>query len=91
MIMGDHKKAITTMISRRNAMDGVPSLSPMQNEIARDEDGFMDGRHAAAQDMLMAMDERSPEKMMEAMANFHDLHSAMKEQEEPGESDESDF
>ena len=71
----DHKKAVTTIMAKRNGM-GEPTMSPtpMKPEVVKNEDGTMDGRHAAAQDMMGAMHEKSPERLMQAMANFIDLH-----------------
>lgn len=76
----DQKKAITTMMARRKS-NGDRSMgpAPMKPEIMKDADGEMDGRHAAAQDMMGAMHEKSPAKLMEAMANFIDIHSARKD------------
>lgn len=58
---------------------------PMASEVTKTEDGEIDGRHIAAQDMLGAMHEKSPQKLMEALANFIDIHHAKKEtdQEDP--------
>lgn len=80
MIMMDHKKAIMTMMAKRNPKDGSMSAAPMKPEIIKNEDGSMDGRHAAAEDIIMAMKEGSAEKMKQAMMNFHDLHVAARDQ-----------
>ena len=65
-----------TIMSKRHPKDGETMSSPMKSEIHKDEDGEIDGRHAAAQDAIMAMHEKSPEKLMEALANFMDMHMA---------------
>jgi hypothetical protein len=75
MIIFDKKKAMQTIMSKRHPKDGSVSSAPMATEAAQDEDGMPDGRHAAAQDILSAMHEKSPQKLMEAMANFYDLHA----------------
>ena len=85
MIIGDHKKAITTIMARRHPKDGTVIASPMKEEIVKSEDGEVDGRHTAAQDAIMAMHEKSPEKLMEALANFMDMHMAKGSKEEKAE------
>ena len=75
MIIFDKKKAIATMMGRRQHKDGSTTEAPMKPEMAaKSEGGEIDGRHAAAEDVLMAIHEGSAQKMMEALANFHDLH-----------------
>lgn len=85
MIMFDKKKALMTIIAKRHPKDGTMSAAPMKTEVTKEDDGQLDGRHAAAEDMIAAFHEKSPQKLMEAMANFHDLHSQMsnKSTEEP--------
>ena len=61
------------------------SHAPMKEEIVRHEDGAFDPRHSAAQDVLMAIHEKSPMKLMEAMSNFHELHAAHKNTESADE------
>lgn len=91
MMIFDKKKALMTIMSKRNPKDGATSSAPMASEISKSEHGEVDGRHAAAQDIISAMHEKSPQKLMEAMAAFHDLHSMHKEDsaepEVPGQSD----
>ncbi len=79
MFFDDHKKAITTMMSRRGPKGGAKVMGPasMKPEVVKTEDGEMDGRHAAAQDAMAAMHEKSPAKFMEAMKNFIDIHQSM--------------
>ena len=81
MIIMDKKKAMMTIMSKRNHKDGSVSSSPMQPQIEKDESGEVDGRHAAAQDMIQAFHEKDAHKLAEAMANFHDLHMAAKHTE----------
>lgn len=76
MIYPDDKQHIMTIIAKRDA-NGKRSAAPMKQEIVKDEDGEMDGRHAAAQDVIAAMHEKSPEKLMQALSNFVDMHHAM--------------
>lgn len=51
--------------------------SPQKPENVVDDEMMPDGRHAAMQDFLAGVHEKSPEKMMNAMANFHDIHASM--------------
>jgi len=81
MIMIDQKKAMATIMASRKNKDGSTDSAPMVPSAAQADDGSMDGRHAAAQDIISAMDEKHPGKLMEAMANFHDLHKAHMENE----------
>ena len=80
MIIIDKKKAMATIMARRQHKDGSTSEAPMQPQRSTDMDGSADPRHAAAQDMLAAFHENDPQKLMEATANFHDLHRAHSEQ-----------
>jgi len=83
MILPDDKKRVATIISRRKGAKGENlGAAPMVPEVVKHEDGSIDGRHVAAQDMIAAFHEKSPEKLMRAMANFHDLHMAMPKEEE---------
>lgn len=65
-----------TIMAKRNPGDGSVTAAPMKTELTKNEDGSLDGRHAAAQDAIAAFNEKSPQKLMEALANFHDLHEA---------------
>lgn len=78
MIIPEDKRRISTIMSSRKSAKGEDlGAAPMKPEIVKTEDNEIDGRHVAAQDMMAAMHEKSPEKLMRAMANFHDLHSNM--------------
>lgn len=79
MIIPDDKRAVMTIISKRSPKGDSLGAMPQQVESSRDEHAVPDPRHAAAQDMIMAMHEKSAEKLKEAMANFHDLHMAHRE------------
>ena len=76
MMIWDKKKALTTIMAKRDPKSGERTAAPMQEQVSKDEDGEVDGRHAAAQDILAAMHEKNPQKLMESLANFHDLHMA---------------
>lgn len=78
MIMPDDKKRIATIIaSRKNAKGESSGAAPMNVESVRDEaGGAPDGRHIAAQELLMAIHEKSAEKLMNALANFQDIHAS---------------
>jgi len=77
MFFDDHKKKITSILSRRNEK-GEQIMGPVEvkPEMSHTEGGEIDGRHVAAQDLIAAFDERSPQKLMEALANFMDIHSS---------------
>lgn len=79
MFFDDHKKAVTTIMSRRKP-DGSKSMDnvPMKAEVVKTSDGEEDGRHVASQEMLGALHEKSPMKFMEALANFIDIHQSRK-------------
>lgn len=87
MMMWDRKKQIGTLIQKRREGGGPVeiSASPIKNEIVKDEDGMPDGRHLAAQDMIGALHEKSADRLMEALANFMDLHLAQPAKEDPRE------
>lgn len=73
MFFDDSKKTMTTIMSKRKP-SGEVSQTPMKPEIVKTEDGELDGKHLAAQDILAAHHSQSAEQMMEAMGNFIDLH-----------------
>jgi hypothetical protein len=75
MFFDDRKKAVTTILSKRNKKGEVTmNPTPVKTELHMNEGGEIDGRHAAAQDILGAHHSKSPEKLMQALANFIDLH-----------------
>lgn len=75
MFFDDHKRAITTILGKRNSK-GERTMNPteVKPESHVSEEGEVDGRHAAAQDILGAHHSKSPEQLMNALANFIDLH-----------------
>ena len=85
MMLWDKKKAMTAIMSKRSK-DGSVESAPMQPSSAKEEDGAMDGRHAAAQDIMMALNEKHPGKLMEAMSNFMDMHAARNKSEKAEDS-----
>lgn len=89
MFFDDRKKAVTSIMSKRNSK-GAVTMHPteMKPEIHKSEGGEIDGRHAAAQDILGAHHAKSPEMLMNALANFIDLHLHAQEGNAP-EPDES--
>lgn len=76
MIIPEHKRAIMTIMAKRKPGGGerIAGPAPMKEEVVKSEDGEIDGRHLAAQDIMAAMHEKSPEKLMNALSAFHDLH-----------------
>lgn len=81
MFFDDHKKAITTMMAKRNAKgEKISGPVPMKAEVVKKEDGEVDGRHVASQDMMAAFHEKSPERLMHALSNFVDIHNSMPSQ-----------
>ena len=77
MFFGDDVKKTATNIASRRLPLGGPKLmnnTPMKPERVMSEGGVVDGRHLAAQEMLGAMHEKSPMKLMDALSNFIDIH-----------------
>lgn len=85
IIPEDKKKIMTIMKMRKTAQGESLGSAQMKPEIVKHENGEIDGRHVAMQDFLAGMNEKSPEKMMRAMSNFHDLHSMNKKESETEE------
>lgn len=78
MIMPDDKRKIATIIASRRSAKGEPlGRAEMKVEVVKKENGEIDGRHVAAQDIMMSLAEKSPEKLMNALGNFFDLHSTV--------------
>lgn len=86
MFMFDKKRDMSSIMSSRKKDDMEFGPAKMKNENSKDEDGMMDGRHMAAQDMIAAHSEGSADKMREAMINFIDLHMAAKNEEKEDEA-----
>lgn len=77
MIFFDDKmqKMGSSMGKRSPKGEHASGPTPMKPEIVKSEDGEVDGRMAAAEDMIAAFHEKSPMKLMEALANFIDMHA----------------
>lgn len=77
MFFDDPKKNAMTIIARRKKNgERISGPAPMKQEIVKTEDGEIDGRHVAAQDMLAAQHEGSAQKFAEALGNFMDMHAS---------------
>lgn len=77
MFFGDDPKRVATIIASKRPEGGGPKVmsnTPMKPEKVVDDTGQVDGRHVAAQEMLGAMHEKSPMKLMDALSNFIDIH-----------------
>lgn len=85
--MFDKKRQATTVVAKRDPATGDRTMSPtpMVPEEVTTEEGELDGRHLAAQDMIAAIKEGSAEKLNAAMQAHHDLHKAMGSKPEPEE------
>ena len=93
MFFNDHKKALMTIMAKRNPK-GVRTMSPtpMKAEVTKSEGKVIDGRHLAAQEMIAAHHEKSPEKLSQAMQNFMDIHFAKRNDEtEPSQEGENEY
>lgn len=88
MLIIDKDKAISTVMSRRREKDGSTSEASMKPSEVKSEEGEVDPRHEAAKDILAALNEKHPAKLMEAMAAFHDLHKMHSEQKDSSEKPE---
>ena len=82
MFMFDAKRDLSTIMAKRKKGDEEYGPSKMKNESVKTEDGEVDGRHLAAQDALSAIKEGSPQKLMDSWIAFHDIHQAMRANEE---------
>lgn len=75
MFFDDRKKVATTIVRKRHSNGDVTAgPTPMKPEIFKSEGGEIDGKHAAAQDVLAAHHSASAGNLMEALGNFIDLH-----------------
>jgi len=79
MMMIDKDRAYETIIGRKREKDGSVSESAMKPSENMAEGGEMDPRHEAAKDILMAMNEKHPGKLDEALRAHHDLHMMHKD------------
>jgi hypothetical protein len=83
MLIHEKKKALQTLMMRRGEKGGPVTAgpAPMQAQMSMTEPGDPDGRLAAAQDAMAAFHNKDPQKLVEALGNFHDIHSSMNEAE----------
>jgi len=83
MAMWDKKKMMQTIMKRRRDGKGevIAEMAPIKPEVMKDEGGMIDKCHVAAQDMLAAIHEKSPEALMRAMVNFMDIYEASPHEE----------
>lgn len=80
MFFDDHKKAVATMIAkRRGAINSTPIS--MKSQMSREENGEIDGRHAAAEDAIAAFHEKDPHKVIKALSNYIDIHNSRSKDE----------
>ncbi len=75
MFFDDNKRIATVIVGKRNSK-GKRTETPMANEESKTEDGEIDPMHLAAEDIISAHHEKSPQQLMEALANFIELHQA---------------
>lgn len=89
MIFHDKKKAITTIMAKRHPETGEVTSAPMKAELpTKSEDGEIDPRHSAAQDVLAAIHEKSAQKLSEAMTKFFEASEKMPHEEAEHEESE---
>lgn len=66
---------MTAILSKRSPKGEVQiERMKVKPEIMMNEEGEVDPKHLAAQDILGAHHEKSPERLMEALSNFINLH-----------------
>lgn len=90
LALWDKKKAMDTIMQKRKAGGGALEMSPtpMLPQSVKDEDGMPDGKHMAAQDMIGAFHAKDGAKLVEALSNFMDIHSASDTQEDPRDDED---
>lgn len=75
MFMDDHRKIATIMVSKRNKQgEQTMAPTPMKAESVKSEEGEVDPKHIAAQDVMAAFHSKSAQKLSEAMSNFLEIH-----------------
>lgn len=80
MYFDDAKKTATVIAGKRDAKgERTQAPTPMKLEHVADENGMVDGKHVAAQEIMGAMHEQSPLKLMDALSNFMEIHNNKKE------------
>lgn len=76
---------MTTIMSKRKPDGEKVSETPLKPQVVKDEDGNVDGRHEAAQDVMAAFHAKDAIKLDQALRNHHDLHMALSKQDEDKE------
>lgn len=80
MIMMDPHKSVVAIMKKRKA--GMPDGASAEGHLTEKDDGNLDPRHMAAEDVMNAFHSKSVPHLKEALANFHDMHMMHREMEE---------
>ena len=75
MFFDENKKIASVIVGKRNSA-GKRTETPMKNEESKTEEGDIDPMHLAAEDIIAAHHDKSPQALMQALANFIELHHA---------------
>lgn len=73
--MIDHKKALAIIVANRKRPAERHVMNSSHELPEKNEEGGTDPKHAAAQDILHAFHEKSPQRLSEALTAFHHLHA----------------
>lgn len=77
-MLTDIQKAREIMMAKRTPKgERLSGPVAMKTEKAVTEEGDVDGRHVAAEDLVSALSEKSPQRVNEALKNFMDLHASL--------------
>lgn len=81
--MWDKKKQLQTIMARRRDGKGeaITAVAPVKPEVVKDDEGEINECHVAAQDILSAIHEKSPDALMRAMMAFIDLYESYEHEE----------
>ena len=80
MIMMDPHKAVVAIIKKRQGASTDEQSAA--GKLPQRDDGDLDPRHMAAEDIMTAFHSKDVQHLKEALGNFHDLHKMHSEQAE---------
>jgi hypothetical protein len=87
MFDDDTRKMATVILSKRKPNGVDRDMTPMVPEQSKNEDGTIDGRHLAAQDMIAAIHSKSAQQLSEAVENWMSIHNSKSDNEGAGQPD----
>lgn len=89
MALWDKQKQMGMIMQRRQTSQG-PEMASMKNQVEKTEDGELDGKHMAAEEMISHMKNGNAMDFKKSLENFMDMHlNGRDEESEPTAEDDA--